>query len=197
MTPNQYNIWESFCRHQHDVVCNQKYNKTLPYSFHLDLVTGNAEVFYEYISWHGEDWVSQPTFDVKMAKCVAMGHDLIEDARLTYNDVLSELVFTVPELPNVRNDIADAIFACTECRGKTRKERHSEYYYSTLLQNDLAIYVKLCDIMANVQFSKMTHSSMYKRYQNEFPGFVDRLSTKQNDMFSFILSWIWSELRLN
>lgn len=32
-----------FCKHQHDVECNQKYNKILPYSFHLNLVAEQAK----------------------------------------------------------------------------------------------------------------------------------------------------------
>ena len=195
MTVTQYNKWQSFCQNQHDVECNQKYNKTLPYSFHLDLVSGHAGRLYEYIEWSGEDWVSKPTFDALTAKFVAQGHDLIEDGRLTYNDIISELSMHLKR--DVTVPIAEAIFACTDCRGRNRKERHSEEYYSLLVSNDLAVYVKLCDILANVQFSKLTHSSMYSRYQNEFPGFAGRLSKTQMEMFQFIIGETWNELRLS
>ena len=195
MNINLFKYWQAFCQTQHDVVCNQKYNKTLPYSFHLDLVSGHAGRLYEYIEWTGEDWVSKPTFDVWMAKFVAQGHDLIEDARLTYNDIISELSIHLRR--DVTVPIAEAIFACTECRGRNRKERHSEEYYSLLVSNNLAVYVKLCDILANVQFSKMTHSSMYACYQNEFPTFVARLSNTQLEMYQFIITEIGNELRLS
>jgi len=195
MNINTFKSWQAFCQTRHDVVCNQKYNDALPYSFHLDIVSGHAGRLYEYIEWSGKDWVSNPRFDIWMAKFVAQGHDLIEDARLTYNDIIAEATFYY------RRDfaimIAEAIFACTECRGRNRKERHSEEYYSLLMSNDLAVYVKLCDILANVQFSKMTHSSMYNKYQNEFPSFVDRMSDMQKEMFSFIISLLWNELGLN
>lgn len=195
MNINIFKHWQVFCHHQHDTVCNQKYNKTLPYSFHLDLVSGHAGRLYEYIEWSGKDWVSKPTFDVWMAKFVAQGHDLIEDARLTYNDIMSELSIHLRR--DVTVSIAEAIFACTECRGRNRKERHSEEYYSLLVSNDLAVYVKLCDILANVQFSKMTHANMYLLYRKEFPIFTSRLTITQLVMFQFIIDEVSTELRLS
>jgi hypothetical protein len=125
---------------------------------------------------------------------VAQGHDLIEDARLTYNDITFELSTHM-----IRDaiPIAEAIFACTECRGRNRKERHSEEYYSLLVSNDLAVYVKLCDILANVQFSKMTHANMYLLYRKEFPIFTSRLTITQLVMFQFIIDEVSTELRLS
>lgn len=63
----------------HDNQCNQKYNKTLPYSFHLEMVAAQAQKFEKYIPvdnpYHDAVWVG------------IWGHDSIEDARLTYNDI--------------------------------------------------------------------------------------------------------------
>jgi hypothetical protein len=109
MNSNLFKYWREFCQNQHDVVCNQKYNKTLPYSFHLDLVSGHADRFYEYIEWPGV-----PTFNVWKAKFVAQGHDLIEDARLSFKDIISELSRSIYQ--EDATDIAEAIFACTDCR---------------------------------------------------------------------------------
>lgn len=137
---------------QHDVVCNQKYDKRHPYSFHLEMVDKVAHQFQHLLK------------DDEEAECVFMavwGHDLIEDARLTYNDVLQASSF----------EVAEIIYACTEEKGRNRAERHSDSYYAGLKANRLATYVKLCDIIANVKYSLLTNSSMYKKYKVEFEKF--------------------------
>ncbi len=164
MKEPQIESFIDWCHHQHDVVCNQKYDKTLPYSTHLKFVQAQAEKFAHLISP-----VEEPT--VRLA---AAGHDLIEDARLTYNDIVDM----------VGQRVADVIYACTELRGKNRKERHGEEYFETLKYNDLAVYVKLCDIIANVTYSKLTNSSMWSKYRKEYKHLRYELyREKFDDMF--------------
>jgi (p)ppGpp synthase/HD superfamily hydrolase len=141
---------QSFFTNLHDVECNQKYNKTLPYSFHLEMVAKQAEKFAHHIPsdnpYHDAVWAG------------IWGHDSIEDARLTYNDVR-----------NMFGDIsADIVFLCTEFKGKTRAERKPTEFYLQLRENDLAVFVKLCDIIANTKFSLLTNSSMYSKYKAEY-----------------------------
>lgn len=140
---------------RHDVYCNQKYDRMYPYSLHLKAVVAQAHRYKHLILEHERQ-------EVYIA---AAGHDLIEDARMTYNDVKQ----------SYGTYVADIIYACTELRGHDRPERHGQEYMDLLKSNRLAVFVKLCDITANVLFSMLTNSSMYKKYQAEFPKVYDRL----------------------
>jgi (p)ppGpp synthase/HD superfamily hydrolase len=134
----------------HDITCNQKYNKTLPYSFHLEMVEAQALKFKHLIpadeSYYTNVWIG------------IWGHDSIEDARITYNDIVQ--LFGI--------DAAEIIYLCTENKGRNRAERKNDVWYNQLQKNDLAVFVKLCDIMANVNFSLLTNSSMYNKYKAEY-----------------------------
>lgn len=143
---------------QHDIECNQKYNKTLPYSFHLKAVVSQC---CKYITLVPEE--TRP-----FVKVAGGGHDLIEDARMTFNDVIDMLLSCGYSHDNARF-IAKIIFACTELRGMDRPERHGPEFFKTLKENRLGVFVKLCDIMANVLFSILTNSSMFAKYKAEFP----------------------------
>lgn len=134
----------------HDVQCNQKYNKTLPYSFHLDMVYKQGEKFKQVLGPNFPYWSDIVTG--------LYGHDAVEDARLTYNDIKDRF----------GERAAEIIYCCTEERGRTRYERHSLTYFEELSMNDLAIFVKLCDIIANVKFSLLSNSSMFKKYKQEY-----------------------------
>lgn len=141
--------WTQFCYNQHDVVCNQKYDNQHNYSFHLEMVRREAVRLSEGILTKEE---------TLLALAGAVGHDLIEDARLTYNDIKDK----------VGIEVADIVYACTEEKGKNRKERHSDIFYTELAQNELAVFVKLCDIIANVKYSILTNSSMLEKYKSEY-----------------------------
>ena len=145
----------------HDIICNQKYNKTLPYSFHLEMVVHMAQRFKACLPNRYEksrplnSFSDTTIWDEIITGC--LGHDSIEDARITYNDLVEKF-----------GDIAaEIIYCCTEVRGHNRDERHSVEYYEYLAKNELAIYVKLCDICANVTFSVLSNSSIYSKYKKE------------------------------
>ena len=73
----------AYCKHRHDVVCNQKYDKVHPYSFHLRLV----DVQYE-------KWKHLLTIpELAVVKRAVWGHDLIEDARVTYHNVRDKTAY--------------------------------------------------------------------------------------------------------
>lgn len=152
----------------HDNVCNQKYNKYLPYSFHLDMVEQQALKFKYLLK-------SEDDFELVLAGCI--GHDSIEDARITYNDIKDQ--FTV--------ELADIIYLCTEEKGKNRAERKNNKFYSELKTNRLAVFVKLCDIMANVKFSLLSNSTMYDKAKYEFPKIKEYLYSEEfKDMFEYL-----------
>jgi (p)ppGpp synthase/HD superfamily hydrolase len=165
-----------FCKHQHDIECNQKYNKTLPYSFHLSLVANRVEKFDYLLDNMDERFV-----------CLhgAWGHDLIEDARVTYNDIKIEM--EKENFYKYSNPVADIIYACTELRGKNRDERHGAEYIQGLKDNKLGLFVKLCDISANIGFGILTNSSMVNKYKFEFPKFKESLYLEEyKDLFEYI-----------
>lgn len=164
----------------HDVECNQKYNKgqyPVPYSFHLEMVGKQADKFIHLISneINYKDTVSYT--DRELVYIGVYGHDSIEDARLTFNDIKQ----------NFNIYAAEIILACTERWGHNRNERHSQEYFNYLKQNKLAVFVKLCDIIANVKFSLLTNSSMFKKYKNEFPQLKQELyCIEYNEMFDYL-----------
>lgn len=156
----------------HDAECNQKYatylTNPLNYSFHLEMVVKQAQKFNLLI---------QNDDDFTNIVWGCWGHDAIEDARQTYNDVKDVVGY----------DVAEIIYLCTESKGRTRSERHSDEFYAELSTNRLAIFVKLCDIIANVKFGLLTNSTMYLKYQNEYSktkSFLYRDEFK--DMFDYL-----------
>lgn len=166
MTPTP----KEFFTNLHDVECNQKYNKTLPYSFHLEMVYAQASRFDHVLARLIQKESKNPenlkdlTFSVVVA---VWGHDSIEDARLTYNDIL--LMYGV--------FAADIIYLCTDWKGKNRLERKPVHYYEDLSKNKLAVFVKLCDIIANIKFGLLTNSSMYETYKTEWTSTKFKLTS--------------------
>lgn len=184
-----------FCYHRHDLVCNQKYNKDYPYSIHLKFVREQAVFFYK----------ETYPFDKLTAEYVAVGHDLIEDARMTYNDVLNKLTTirinygTKKETFDAKayaKIIADGIYACTESTGRSRAERKDEAYYKRLSESCVGTFVKLCDIYANSGWSKLTKSTMFAKYQQEFPNFLEKISNEWKDLFKELIDAIKYQLEI-
>jgi (p)ppGpp synthase/HD superfamily hydrolase len=86
---------------------------------------------------------------------------LIEDTRVSYNDVKNRL-------DNAGYSyIVDIIYAVTNEKGKNRNERANEKYYEGIRSTPGAVFVKLCDRIANVQYSKMMKSRMFEMYGKE------------------------------
>jgi len=160
----------NLCYHQHDVECNQKYDGSLPYSFHLKMVVAVIKRFSHIIPETLKE-------DIIVA---GAGHDLIEDARLTYNDI--------EELFNVT--VAELIFLCTDTRGRDRSQRHSDIFYATLNENRWAVLIKLCDVIANSTYSRVMGSDMFKKYQKD----LSKLKTKLYREGEY--EELWSELEL-
>lgn len=168
MTKDKLDAFKDFCIERHDVFANQKYGDTLPYSFHLDMVARQASKWSYLLDNQNDKYITL---------CGVWGHDLIEDARVTWNDIVKI----------AGEDVANVIYACTDEKGKNRNERHSKKYYIDLFKIKLAVYVKLCDIIANITYSLLTTSSMYKKYSKEYPTVKKYLYRPEyNDMFIHI-----------
>jgi (p)ppGpp synthase/HD superfamily hydrolase len=134
---------------------NHFYDTYLPYEFHLNMVAQAAKDFAHIVTYA----------DVEIVKLAAYGHDLIEDTRVSYNDVVEVLGI----------EAADIIYAVSNEKGKTRKERANENYYAGIRSTPYAVFVKLCDRIANVQYSKMTKSRMFEMYKKENEHFIKEL----------------------
>lgn len=139
---------------------NQTYSGIHPYGFHLAMVAGVATQFAHELP--------SGAFYETMAACWL--HDVIEDCRWTYNDVKQATSEVVAEI----------VYAVTDELGKNRKERKRRTY-PKIAANRLAVFVKLCDRIANTQFSKDSASTssksahMFKGYCEEYPTFKTTL----------------------
>ncbi len=162
---------------QHDST-NHMYDAYLPYEFHLRMVAKVAEKYIELIP-DSNDGETALRDTVLLA---AYGHDLIEDTRVSYNDVKE----------NLGLGPADIIYACTNEKGKNRKERANEKYYEGIRNTRGAVFVKLCDRIANVQYSKMTGSRMFDMYKKENINFMIKLGREVGDpyepMFQYLIN---------
>ncbi|TYA84473.1 phosphohydrolase [Seonamhaeicola marinus] len=133
---------------------NQKYGD-YDYDFHLNMVYETAQKFIHIIAPEERENV--------LAACWV--HDVIEDARETYNDV-----------KNVTNTtIAELAYALTNEKGRTRAERANDKYYRGIRETKNASFIKFCDRIANVTHSKNKGSKMYKTYKNENEAFVSKI----------------------
>ena len=180
---------QQWCIDQHRNT-NHFYDTYLPYEFHLRMVNQVAKDFnhllddtVDYYSGKREIHKGQDeTVTLKTACMLATwGHDLIEDTRVSYNDVMNHL----------GQEAADIVYAVTNEKGKNRKERGGVKYYEGIRQTPGAVFVKLCDRIANVQYSKMTKSRMFEMYKKEHRDFelmIGRYTANQDlePMFEYL-----------
>lgn len=145
---------------------NHKYDE-FPYSYHLNFVANVARKFKHLIP--AEDW------DNVHVACFC--HDLIEDARKTYNDVKN----------NTNIIVAEMTFALTNEKGKFRWERANDKYYDEMLQVKYAPFVKGSDRGGNQGYSILTGSSMADVYAKEADHFIQKIYLPEYDeLFSFL-----------
>lgn len=149
----------------HDIDVNQKYDNN-PYSLHLKI----SEKYYEKLSKFVDN-MDEDYYYVGLIATIL--HDSIEDARLTYNDVLSLIKKHFPHQNDVFvSSIADIVYAVTNEKGKNRQERANEKYYSGIRAIPLAVLVKLADRLANMTYSCMVGGRMANLYRKEHDEFV-------------------------
>lgn len=161
-----------WCIDQH-VNTNHKYDVFIPYEFHLRMVKNVFDDFKHllpknlFVETYGtnDDVIDIRDITYFVIEVSCWGHDLIEDTRTSYNDVKEVL----------GRNAADIIFAVSNEKGKTRKERANSKYYEGIRNTEGAVFVKLCDRIANVQYSKMTKSRMFEMYKNENDKFISEI----------------------
>lgn len=115
--------------------------------------------------------------DVVLASCWT--HDMIEDTRQSYNDIKGHL----------NEEIANITFAVTNDKGKTRSERAGDNYYRGIRETEFATFVKLCDRIANILYSKEHKSKMFEIYKKENQKFISSLyDERYQDLFDYLNS---------
>jgi (p)ppGpp synthase/HD superfamily hydrolase len=158
-----------WCIKQH-ISTNHLYDDYLPYEYHLRSVVEVHSRFEQLLS---------PGLR-ENCRLACWGHDVLEDTRNTYNDVKTALGEAVAEI----------IYAVTNEKGKNRKERANERYYEGIRNTPGAVFVKLCDRIANVEYSIKTRSRMADLYEKENPEFLKKLEvpSELNSMIGYLNS---------
>ena len=155
---------------------NHAYDRIRPYGFHLDMVVNWVRKYIEEVC------VSEQ--DILPIYFAAFYHDSIEDARLSYNDVMK----IAQELMDEEQAYlaTEIVYALTNEKGRNRAERANEKYFAGIREIPYAPFVKLADRLANTSyaFSKGTADSlrMSKVYREELPGFLDALKVEGTDV---------------
>ena len=151
---------------------NQHYDEH-PYFYHLNKVANNVIEFAPEIITKEED--------ILPILFGAYFHDSIEDARLTYNDVMK----IAKKYMNDKQALlaTEIVYALTNEKGRNRHERANEKYYFGIRVIPYAPLVKACDRLANYNYAKETHSRMVKMYESEMDYFVGCITpTTENDI---------------
>lgn len=126
-----------------------------PYSVHLEMVYNYAIKFIDLL----------PQSNIQDALSACWTHDLIEDCRVTYNDLFKK----------TNRSIAEISYNLTNNKGKNRDERADKRYYKAIRACQTSTFVKICDRLANIRYSKLSGSSMFNKYKNEHIYFQAKL----------------------
>ena len=150
---------------------NHQYDGHL-YEFHLEMVVKVANRFLYLIP--------EEFRDIVIGSCWC--HDTIEDTRQTYNDVKEATCI----------EVADIVYAVTNEKGKTRKERANDKYYEGIRNTQFAIFVKLCDRISNMEYSISQGSKMAEMYKKENDKFISYLyvNSEYDDLFNYSKSLV-------
>ncbi|MCF0196626.1 MAG: hypothetical protein HUK03_05255 [Bacteroidaceae bacterium] len=154
----------------------QTYDNTHPYGYHLSMVA-DAAVRFGHVVMADES-------DELPVVFAAYYHDSIEDARLSYNDVLKTALryMTRPQAISA----AEVVYALTNEKGRTREERAGARYYAGIRQVPYAPFVKLCDRLANMTYSARdtndANNHMLDVYAHEWPHFLESINAHNDDI---------------
>lgn len=148
---------------------NQMYDGK-PYGYHLSMVAEIMDGISEDLNPDYE------TYKVLWFACFF--HDSIEDARLTYNDVAKKAMkYMNLEDATLATEI---VYALTNEKGRTREERANQKYYEGIRRTLYAPFIKACDRLANVRYSRKTESGMYEKYKSEMIKFISNIDSTIN-----------------
>lgn len=135
---------------------DQKYAEGKPFIVHLDHVAEVAQAF-----WKDELLGGDAFKHIIFASCYL--HDVLEDTDVKKEDLYNEFGYHVAFL----------VDCVTDAEGVNRKERKKKTWGKIRLST-FAVFVKLCDRIANTESSAGSYTKMY---QQEFPLFEAALYT--------------------
>ena len=161
--------------HELHASVNQHYDNH-PYGVHLDMVVQSVyDCAYE---------VCSEVRDLLPLFFGAYYHDSIEDARLTYNDVMRQARRWMDE--GQAFVAAEIVYALTNDKGRTRDERAGERYYAGIRTTPYAPFVKLADRVANFTYSSShddaSNIHMRSVYAKEIPHFLAAIDAHSSDL---------------
>jgi len=186
---------------------NHLYDGYLPYQFHLNMVEANAHRFMpliikkelfrdgKLVDW---DFDAHKLYHTIISACYC--HDVIEDTRQNYSDICAVIQTVVgcgsgcgvpyKYQEAIAYQVADLVYAVSNEKGKNRKERENDKYFEGIKNTPYATFVKLCDRLANIQYSKMTawkSDTKLEMYRKEDRHFVEQLYDEQyKEMFCYM-----------
>lgn len=159
---------------QFAIWCHERANDTYdgkPYFLHLQKAETKALEFIHLI----------PEEDRKNVLGGIWNHDNIENCRTT-----------ISELAKATNQtIAEISYALANEKGRNRKEKANDKYYKGIRQTKYAVFAKLCDRLANVEYSieKGVGIRMFELYKKENFDFIIQL-VKPDDKAIIFFDWI-------
>jgi len=148
------------------------------YYTHVEMVEDSVDM-YETVFLSYDDYF--------IARKGASGHDLIEDAQLTFNDIKKAS----------NKEVARIILDVTDVHEENRLLRHL-FTMGKTVKDYRSIIVKMADMRANGLYSKTHGSSMYSKYVAEYeyrrPIFKMALKWYMKHLDTEVLEDFWTEL---
>lgn len=176
MREKNLDAFSMFARQAHDKA-NCTYDGKNYYT-HVEMVEDGIDK-YERVFENYDDYL--------VARMGASGHDTIEDAQLTFNDVMEAS----------SREVARVVLDVTDVHEENRLLRHL-FTMGKTVKNYRAIIVKMADMRANGLYSKNHGSSMYKKYVAEYeyrrPIFKMALKWYVEHLDQETLNAFWDEL---
>lgn len=158
---------------------NQTYGGYLPYEFHLRLTVSYAARFVAALGL-------TEAAELETVFAAAAFHDTLEDARLSYNDLV-RLLTELKEREGLALNVAEAVeavYALTNDKGRTRAERAGEKYYAGIRATKYAPFLKMCDRLANLRYATLNFppQRMAAVYREEMPHFLAGIGPVPTEM---------------
>lgn len=156
---------------------NCKYNGG-SYMFHVDKVVYAVETYQDIFIY---------ATDKSITIAAAYGHDLVEDAKQTFNDMKGVIGV----------EAAKVVLRVTDVPAENRLMKHLLTMGKTV-EDHRAIILKMCDIWANATYSKTSGGTMYIKYVDEYqyrkPIFQSALKWYTQCLDQILLTELWEEL---
>jgi len=145
---------------------NHKYGED-PYEMHLE-DTFNVGIRFSHLI---------PVEDIEDVLSGCWVHDLLEDTHETWNNVCKILGETIAEYSyRLQNE-----------KGRNRVERANAKYYNEIKEYKHALFIKLCDRIANTEHSLSTNHGMFNKYKKEFDHFYESLyDGRYEEMWNYL-----------